>query len=78
MMMNRERELTDALNSAIQRIEWIAQCFGKSDTQIDCFDGKKLSGPEFARQTVTFVGQLRDVIGRIEESSARSYSRGAS
>lgn len=65
-MPNRERELTGALISAIQRLEWIARCFGKPSIEIDCFDGNKLSGPEFEKQTMAFVGQLRDVIGRTE------------
>ena len=61
--MNREKELIGALETAIQRLEWAARCFGKPEIEIDCFDCRKLMGPEYARDTMTVVGQLRDVIG---------------
>ncbi len=67
--MNRERELIGALETAVQRLEWAARCFGKPEIEIDCFEGAKLTGPEYAKQTMTVVGQLREVIGRIEEST---------
>jgi hypothetical protein len=61
--MNREKELIGALETAIQRLEWASRCFGKPEIEIDCFDGRKLTGPEYARDTMIVVGQLRDVIG---------------
>jgi hypothetical protein len=65
-MTNAEKELIAALEADIQKWEFVAGYFEHSVRDMELFDGKKITGIEYARGLRQRIAEHRALIERVK------------
>ncbi len=66
-MTNNEKELVAALEADIQKWEFVAGYFEHSVDEIDLFDGKKMSGMDYARGLRHAIAEHRALVEKVKK-----------